>query len=37
MTRTETLLKLLAHGGLSYVAIVETTGWPLTFMKLYAS
>ena len=27
MTRTETLLKLLALGGLTYVSIVETTGW----------
>ena len=27
MTRTEALLKLLAHGGLTYVSIVETTGW----------
>jgi hypothetical protein len=28
MTRSEALLKLLAHGGLSYVGIVEETGWP---------
>ena len=27
MTRTETLLRLLAHGGLTYFAILQTTGW----------
>jgi hypothetical protein len=27
MTRTEALLKLLAHGGLSYLDLLQTTGW----------
>jgi hypothetical protein len=28
MTRVETLLKLLNHGGLTYTQLVQTTGWP---------